>query len=90
MRERAQERLAELKQEYVTGEAQLRELVRQEMSLRETLLRISGAIQVLEEVLEGRQPERPTPDAKPAPADDGAGLAGNGARPAGPEVLTVP
>jgi hypothetical protein len=76
MRERAQERLSQLKQEYVTGEAQLRELVQQEMSLRETLLRISGAIQVLEEILDAR-----------ASTADGIEPAGNGAR---PEVLTVP
>ncbi len=78
MRERAQERLSELKQEYLAGEAQLRELVQQEMSLRETLLRISGAIQVLEEIIDARESEGPAP---------GAGPAGNGAR---PEVLTVP
>ncbi|MEU1390661.1 MULTISPECIES: hypothetical protein [unclassified Nonomuraea] len=44
------ERLAELTQEYQLGEAQLRDVVRQDTLLRETLLRISGAMQVLEEL----------------------------------------
>ncbi|WP_248962837.1 hypothetical protein [Sphaerisporangium perillae] len=50
MIEQLQARLAELKREYQLGEGQLRELTRQEAALRETLLRISGAIQVLEEL----------------------------------------
>jgi uncharacterized protein (DUF3084 family) len=49
--EQVQARLAELKQEYVTGQGQLRELTQQEAALRETMLRISGAIQVLEELV---------------------------------------
>jgi hypothetical protein len=51
MREQLQARLDELKRQYQLGEAQLRELGRQEATLRETLLRITGAIQVLEELL---------------------------------------
>ena len=43
-------RLDELKGEYKSGEAQLRTLMEQQVALRETLLRISGAIQVLEEL----------------------------------------
>ncbi|MGW0950055.1 hypothetical protein ACWD4O_47095 [Streptomyces sp. NPDC002623] len=45
-----QARLAELRQEYRTGEERLGQLVRHEAELRETLLRISGAVQVLEEL----------------------------------------
>ncbi|SDW52733.1 hypothetical protein SAMN05421504_101823 [Amycolatopsis xylanica] len=45
-----EERLAELKREYQVGDGRLRELSREEVELRETLLRISGAIQVLEEL----------------------------------------
>ncbi|WP_370941804.1 hypothetical protein AB5J62_22105 [Amycolatopsis sp. cg5] len=45
-----EERLAELKREYQVGDGRLRELTREEVELRETLLRISGAIQVLEEL----------------------------------------
>jgi hypothetical protein len=52
MQEQMQIRLAQLQQEYQKGQAQLQELVRQESALRETLLRISGAIQVLEEMLD--------------------------------------
>jgi hypothetical protein len=45
------ERLDELREQYRLGDAQLRELTQQEVALRETLLRISGAIQVLEELI---------------------------------------
>ncbi len=51
MHEQLQVRLATLKQEFETGQTQLRELERQQAYLRETLLRISGAIQVLAELL---------------------------------------
>jgi hypothetical protein len=51
MRERLQARLAILKNEDCIGQAKLHQLEQQEISLRETLLRISGAIQVLEELL---------------------------------------
>jgi hypothetical protein len=48
---RLSERLDELKEEYRLGEARLRDLTQQEVVLRETLLRISGAIQVLDELI---------------------------------------
>lgn len=51
MREQLEQRLEELKKEFETGQARLREVEMQEARLRETLLRISGAIQVLEEAL---------------------------------------
>jgi predicted nuclease with TOPRIM domain len=51
LREQLQQRLEELKQEFESGQARLRELEVQEARLREMLLRISGAIQVLEETL---------------------------------------
>lgn len=51
MRERLQTRLLELKHEFETGQGKLQELDQQQIRLRETLLRISGAIQVLEEML---------------------------------------
>ncbi len=44
-------RLQELRKEFKTGEAQLEDLDRRRAQLRDTLLRISGAIQVLEELL---------------------------------------
>ena len=49
--DRVTARLTELREELRLGEAQLRELLQKENALRETLLRISGAVQVLEEVL---------------------------------------
>ncbi|PYS97695.1 MAG: hypothetical protein DMF65_11140 [Acidobacteria bacterium] len=55
MREQLQARLEELKREFETGQARLQELEAQEARLRETMLRISGAIQVLEEELAGTQ-----------------------------------
>jgi len=51
MQEQIQARLAELRKEFETGQTRLQELERQQAILRETMLRISGAIQVLEEVL---------------------------------------
>jgi predicted nuclease with TOPRIM domain len=51
MREQLQSRLAQLKAEYEAGERMLAELEQKQRALRETLLRISGAVQVLEEEL---------------------------------------
>jgi prefoldin subunit 5 len=56
VQEQLQLRLEELRREFETGQMRLRELERQQLSLRETLLRISGAIQVLEELLAGTKP----------------------------------
>jgi hypothetical protein len=65
------QRLDQLKQEYELGETRLRDLTQQEVVLRETLLRISGAIQVLEEL---------TADAPDAPAQVGAETDGTRSR----------
>lgn len=51
MREQLQARLEELKREFELGQRRLQEVEAQAAALRETLLRISGAIQVLEEAL---------------------------------------
>lgn len=51
MREQLQVRLATLQHEFEIGQTRLNELDQQRMSLQETLLRISGAIQVLSELL---------------------------------------
>ena len=51
MRQQIEARLKDLRSEYEKGQTQLRQLETQLTSVRETLMRISGAIMVLEEVL---------------------------------------
>jgi hypothetical protein len=51
MREQLERRLKELKAEFASGQKQLEELEAQTNSVRTVMLRISGAIQVLEEEL---------------------------------------
>ncbi len=64
MQEPIQIRLTALKREFETGQIRLAEIERQQTQLRETLLRISGAIQVLEELLAATAEEQ-----KAAPAE---------------------
>ena len=66
MREQLESRLAVLKHEFDSGQSQLQELERQQTRLRETLLRISGAIQVLDELL-----IMPSQDQSRQPAENG-------------------
>ena len=66
MKEQLEARLAELQRDFDLGERQLRDVEAQQAQLRDTLLRISGAIQVLRELLGTREGE-PGPDpAQPA------------------------
>jgi len=51
MEEQLQKRLEELKKDFEIGQSRLKELETEQAYVRETLLRISGAIQVLEEAL---------------------------------------
>lgn len=51
MEEKIKERLSELHREFEAGQAMLAELQAKQATLKETLLRISGAIQVLDEIL---------------------------------------
>jgi uncharacterized coiled-coil protein SlyX len=51
MRQQLEERLQSLKSEFAVGQQRLADLEAQAANLRDTLLRISGAIQVLEEEL---------------------------------------
>lgn len=53
MREQVEQRLRELRAEYERGSGILADLQAQEARCRESLLRISGAVQVLEEILNG-------------------------------------
>lgn len=59
MKEQLQQRLQALKTEYEAGQKMFADLERQQANLRDTLLRISGAIQILEETLaEAEEPEK--------------------------------
>lgn len=51
MKDQLERRFEVLKREFEAGQEKLRDMVRQEAALRETMLRISGAMQVLEELL---------------------------------------
>ncbi len=50
MKDKIETRLAELRQEFETGQRMLAELEEKREKLRESMLRIAGAIQVLEEM----------------------------------------
>lgn len=67
MKDKLTERLQELQAEYKSGQNMLADLEQKKASLEGTLLRISGAIQVLEELLASAEE---APD-----AGDGAGTA---------------
>jgi predicted nuclease with TOPRIM domain len=58
-RQQIEARLAALKSEYEKGQARIQQIEGELTSLRETMLRISGAILVLQELL------GPPPSAKP-------------------------
>jgi hypothetical protein len=51
VREQVQSRFAELSRELEKGQVELQSIDRQQAYLRETLLRVSGAVQVVEELL---------------------------------------
>ncbi len=58
MQAQLEQRLSELKAEFEAGQKMLAELEAKQVNIQQTLLRISGAIQVLEELL-----AQPTPPA---------------------------
>ncbi len=58
MREQLEKRIQELQVEYETAQKMLAEMVTQQTQHKETMLRISGAIQVLrEELTKSAQPK---------------------------------
>lgn len=59
MKEQLEQRLKELKAEFESGQKMLAELEARQTTLRESLLRISGAIQVLEEELAKERKQEP-------------------------------
>ncbi len=56
MREQLERRIAELQTEFDAGQKMLADLEQKRDSLQQTLLRISGAIQVLDELLAAEPP----------------------------------
>jgi predicted nuclease with TOPRIM domain len=64
MKEQIQERIEQLKAEYESGQKMLADLETQESNLRTTMLRISGAIQVLKKLLAKAEEEEILDDAK--------------------------
>ncbi len=64
MKEQIKERIQQLKAEYESGQKMLADLETQESNLRTTMLRISGAIQALEELLAQAEEEENLDDAK--------------------------
>jgi len=69
MKEQLEQRLVELKTQFESGRKLLNDLENQQANLRTTLLRLSGAIEVLEEVL-GK--EKPSAGNGVAPQDGSA------------------
>ena len=57
MKEQLLRRLEELRSEFESGQKMLAELEAQQVHVKSSLLRISGAIQVLEELLSEASPE---------------------------------
>lgn len=64
MKEQIQERIQQLKAEYESGQKMLADLETQGSNLRTTMLRISGAIQILEELLAQAEEEENLDNAK--------------------------
>lgn len=61
-------RLEDLKREFEKGKQRLEALDRERQELRDTMLRISGAIQVIEELLSQQFPANPQSELAPVNA----------------------
>jgi len=59
MKEQLEQRLEKLRSEFADGQAMIMDLDQRQAYLRSSLLRISGAIQVLEELLKPEQMDQP-------------------------------
>ncbi|PTL80170.1 hypothetical protein [Vitiosangium sp. GDMCC 1.1324] len=66
MKAKLEERLEALKAEYASGQKMLAEIDTRRATLTQAMLRIEGAMQVLQEMLEHPSPEA-GPDATPRP-----------------------
>ncbi len=70
LQEQLEKRLGELRAEYESGRKMLAELEVKESDLRSTMLRINGAIQVLEEMLaKSDKTETAVPELEKQPED---------------------
>jgi hypothetical protein len=69
--QRLEQRLKALRQEFETGQKMLADLEARRVELQQTLLRIGGAIQVLEELIDDTETSGPDPAAGLA-IDEGA------------------
>lgn len=78
MREQLQQRLVELRAEFDSGQKLLAELDQKRANLEQTLLRISGAIQVLDELLAEEQAGTPALQPEQAGTPVPAPVQGNG------------
>lgn len=67
MKEQLTERLEKLKGEFESGKKMLADLEAKQANLQQTLLRISGAIQVLEELLAQESPPEAEANESAAP-----------------------
>lgn len=82
LKEQLERRLRDLKAEFESGQQMLADLEAKAANLRETLLRISGAIQVLEEELAGASPPAPDDLQPPEGAEEAVPASDEAATPA--------
>ena len=67
MKEQLEQRITELQAEFETGQQMLADLEKKQTDLRDSVLRISGAIQVLEEMVQQAQAEATKPPEEGGP-----------------------
>lgn len=70
MKQQLQQRLQQLKAEFESGQKVLAELDAKQVNVQNTMLRIQGAIQVLEEELAKAEEFTPADDLADAPASE--------------------